>query len=197
MAEQREMVYSLALRIMHWIHAICIVLLSWSGMYIHYPGDFPFPGAMNGARYVHFITMYIVTFNLVVKVYHALVTGYYRQIWFYWRHFKDLTPLMRYYLWMEEVEPKDGRLNPGQRLTYSMWLFLLIFEALTGFALYGMSQFLWVGWVLQGLGYARMLHFLGGWLFIITTMVHVYLGLYHGLGLLRGIITGYEEPRKA
>ncbi|MDI3280207.1 MAG: cytochrome b/b6 domain-containing protein, partial [Bacillota bacterium] len=105
--------------------------------------------------------------------------------------------LAQYYLWMDVPEPKEGRLNAGQRATYSMWLFLLIFEALTGFALYGMAKFQWVGWVLQGMGYVRMLHFLGAWLFIITTLAHVYLGLYHGLGLLRGIITGYEEPRKA
>ncbi|MDI6870450.1 MAG: cytochrome b/b6 domain-containing protein [Bacillota bacterium] len=181
----------LAIRIMHWVHAACILLLIWSGFYIHYPASFAFPGAMNGARIVHFISMYVVVFNLIAKVYHAIVTGYYKTIWFYWRHFKDLGPLFAYYLWLRETEPKDGHLNPGQRLTYTMWLFLLIFEAVTGFGLYfylpSARQFL------GGMQWLRTFHFLGAWLFAITTLIHVYLGLYNGLHLFKGIITGYED----
>mgnify|MGYP000894731939 FL=1 len=195
---KREPDQSLAIRIMHWIHALCIVLLAWSGMYIHYPGAFSFPGAMNGARYIHFIAMYVVTMNLIIKIYHALVTGYYKQIWFYMRHTKDLVPLAKYYLWMSDVEPKEGHLNPGQRATYSMWLFLIIIEALTGFALYQLPGFGWVTRICGGtLYWVRVVHFLGNWLFIITTGIHIYLSLYHGLGLLRGMLTGYEEPLKS
>ncbi len=190
---QRKPDQPLAIRIMHWIHALCMVLLAWSGMYIHYPGDLWFPGAMNGARYVHFLAMYVVTMNLIVKVYHALVTGYYKQIWFYLRHTKDLVPLVKYYLWFSDVEPRDGHLNPGQRLTYSMWLFLMIFEAITGYALYMLPGFEWARFG-ASLYWVRVGHFLGCWLFIITTGIHVYLSFYHGLDLMRGMITGYEQP---
>ncbi len=192
----REMDQPLAIRLMHWIHAISIILLAWSGMYIHYPASIGFPGAMNGARMVHFITMYVVTFNLIWKVYHAIVTGYYKTIWFYWRHLKGMPKLAAYYLWMTDEEPKEGHLNHGQRMTYTLWLFLLIFEAITGFALYGMPQFGWAPQYLAGLNWVRELHFLGAWLFVITTLIHVYLGFYAGTHLLRGIITGYEYPQR-
>jgi thiosulfate reductase cytochrome b subunit len=44
-----------------------------------------------------------------------------------------------------------------------------------------------------GMTWTRTLHFFGAWLFAITTQIHMYLGFYAGLHLLRGIITGYEE----
>lgn len=183
----------LAIRIMHWVHAACILLLVWSGFYIHYPGLYAFPGAMNGARYIHFISMYVVVINLVVKVYHAMVTGYYKTIWFYFRHVKDLPALVAYYLWFSEWEPKDGHLNPGQRATYSFWLFLMIFEAITGFALYLFPGFGWAASLLGGLTWVRLLHFAGAWLFAIVTLIHVYLGVYAGMHLMKGIIVGYED----
>jgi Ni/Fe-hydrogenase 1 B-type cytochrome subunit len=181
----------LAIRIMHWVHAACILLLVWSGFFIHYPGLFAFPGGMNGARIVHFISMYVVVFNLIIKTYHAIVTGYYKTIWAYPKHLAQFGALAAYYLWFSETEPKDGHLNPGQRATYSFWLFLLVFEAITGFGLY-----FYLPWARAGLGgmqWLRTFHFLGAWLFVITTFIHVYLGFYAGLHLLRGIVTGYEE----
>lgn len=181
----------LAIRLMHWVHAACILLLIWSGFYIHYPGLFAFPGAMNGARLVHFVAMYVVVFNFVIKVYHAIVTGYYKTIWFYLRHVGDLVPLVAYYLWFSETEPKDGHLNPGQRATYSFWLFLLVWEALTGFALYFYLP--WARNWLGGMQWLRMGHFLGAWLFAITTAIHVYLCFYAGMHLMKGMVSGYEE----
>lgn len=182
---------SLAIRLMHWVHTACILLLLWSGFYIHYPALFGFPGAMDGARLVHFIAMYVVVFNLIIKVYHAIVTGYYKSIWAYPRHFLQMPALVAFYLWFSETEPKEGHLNPGQRITYSFWLFLLIFEALTGFGLY-----FYLPVIRQyggGMQWLREMHFIGAWLFAIITAIHVYLGLYNGLHLFKGIITGYED----
>ncbi|MCL4517530.1 MAG: cytochrome b/b6 domain-containing protein [Firmicutes bacterium] len=193
----REMDQPIAIRLMHWIHVTSIVLLVWSGAYIHYPAAFGFPGAMNGARSVHFIAMYVIVFNLIWKVYHAVVTGYFKTIWLYGRHLKELPGFFAYHLLMTGGEPpKEGRFNSGQRMTYTLWLFLLIAEAITGFALYGMRPFGWAPWYLARLNWLRELHFLGAWLFVITTVLHVYMVFYDGLHLLRGMITGYEQPQQ-
>ncbi len=169
--------YPAALIAMHWIHLLSMGLLLLSGLYIHYVF---WAGWMGTMRQIHFITMYVLVFVVVVRGYWALVGG--RDIGNFFPQKENrgtFLEILKYYLFLRRTHPKTAKFNPLQKITYDFWALLLVLEAISGFALYwpGVSFFatlnLWVG----GLGVMRMIHFLIMWLFIVTVGAHIYLGL--------------------
>jgi Ni/Fe-hydrogenase 1 B-type cytochrome subunit len=165
-------------RVMHYIHWISMVVLVVSGFYIHFPWT---SGYMAEMRYLHFLFMYILAFNWVVRVYWAIF-GSERDI----RNFLPeeanrgkLLPLIRYYLFLEEKHPRTAKYNPLQKMTYVFWFFLVFLQGLTGFSLYwpGFPLFAsfnqWVG----GLAVMRSIHYLIMWVFLVTVALHIYLSL--------------------
>lgn len=177
--------HPLTARIIHWIFMISMGLLIFSGFYIHSPF---FPEGMGWMRFVHFISMYVILLNLVVRIYWAFM-GKPKD----WRDFAfqkvnrgKFIPTIKYYLFLKKEHPIAGKYNPLQKMTYLSWIPLLIFQALTGFALYNGSIFglidaqktmKWFVYICGGLTNVRILHFLVMWLFIITIAIHVYLVL--------------------
>ena len=58
-------------RIMHHVHLLCIMALASTGFFIHKPNFSLFGIDMNLARYIHFITAFIVLLNSVTRIYWA------------------------------------------------------------------------------------------------------------------------------
>jgi Ni/Fe-hydrogenase 1 B-type cytochrome subunit len=169
--------HPLSARIMHFVHLSCMILLAISGFYIHKPGVIK--GSMILWRTIHFYAMWIVTLNLVARFYWSLF-GAPRDI----REFLPvkenrgkLVKLIPYYLFLNREHPVTGKFNTLQKGTYNFWFFLLIVQAITGFALY------WHQWPLfaklnlmvGGLAEMHLVHYAIMWVFIWTTMIHVYL----------------------
>jgi len=63
-AHYRE-AHPLVFVINHWIHLICMIMLAFSGFYIHYPF---FDGFMGVARGMHFVAMFVVLINLTFRI---------------------------------------------------------------------------------------------------------------------------------
>jgi Ni/Fe-hydrogenase 1 B-type cytochrome subunit len=132
-------------------------------------------------RYIHFLFMYVLAFNWIVRIYWAIF-GSERDIKNFLPEEENrgkLLPLVKYYLFLQEKHPKTAKYNPLQKMTYVFWFFLVFLQGLTGFSLYwpDLSLFAsfnqWVG----GLAVMRSIHYLIMWVFIVTVVLHVYLSL--------------------
>jgi Ni/Fe-hydrogenase 1 B-type cytochrome subunit len=172
-----------------------MVVLAFTGFYIHYPF---FAADMALMRQLHFIFMYVVLIALVWRIWFAFFgqtavvkgsrTALKRDIHNFIpqeenRH--QLIETVKYYLFLRKTHPISGKYNPLQKLAYVALAGLLVVQAYSGFALYGPVQnsVLWpffgfgVDLVGGSLMYMRMFHFLVMWLFILITMIHVYLSV--------------------
>ena len=196
--------WNLVYRMNHWIRAISIFTLIFTGYYIYWP--FLSGGEdsqlMNLMRFFHFISMYVVILSFIAQLYFD------RDIWEYmptWNKIKTIPDMLAYYLFLKDTHEEYGKFNPLQALTYFFWGLLLIIETLTGFAIYSgnifgiwdsRETFAWVNNILGGMPITRLVHFAIMWIFIITVPVHIYMVFLKGLtdkdNTLLSIFTGYK-----
>jgi cytochrome b subunit of formate dehydrogenase len=114
-----------------------------------------------------------------------------------WKEFaiggKDIASaigVLKYYGYMSNDKPHVAKYNVLQKMSYNMFLYMMVIQALTGFALvttpilFGSSpRDLLVGWWLGAMaggtdlaGWGvRTVHYILNWLFIIMSTVHFYL----------------------
>ena len=209
----RNLVWSRAYRIDHWVRAAAVASLVFTGFYIHSPFFGPGPGdlAMAWVRWGHFLSANVLILGLIVRVYLAFNSRFDAD----WRDFgilknlRGVPAMASYYFFLRPDHPQYRRYNPLQALTYVLWLLLLPFMALTGFAVYkgqffGLTQsntaFLWVTNLLGGESAVRLWHFLGMWVFLATIVIHVYAAVLASWwmrdGTLSSIFTGYKETKE-
>jgi Ni/Fe-hydrogenase 1 B-type cytochrome subunit len=179
--------------IMHWVHLVSMGVLVFTGFYIHWPFRFPWM-TMGVAQYLHFIFMYIVMLDLAVRVYWAFFGGGsslekgmrdkeqdFRNFGPQAANRGQLAETVKYYLFLRKTHPRTGKFNSLQKGTYVFWAFLLLAQGYTGFAIYGPTydwSFFQAGTTLVGgLMAMRTIHYLIMWVFILTTMIHVYLSV--------------------
>lgn len=182
--------------LMHWLHLVSIICLTITGFYIHQPFV---PGLMSFMRGSHIFFMWLLIIVAIVRVIWAFVgrssAHGSRDVVADRRHFGwqrenrgTLWPTIGYYLFLRKNPPAGGKFNPLQKATYVLWLVLIVLQALTGFMLWDTTQELLrpLTYSLGGLYYVRTIHYLIMWLFIITTLVHIYLSAMHreALGLM-------------
>lgn len=173
---------------MHWIHLLSIVVLTYTGFYIHRPFG---PGSMDLMRTLHFIFMFVLVLTAIVRVYWAFAgagsasQGSRTKIRDY-RHFGPQREnkgkaweTVRYYVFLRKSHPVGAKYNTLQKGTYIAWLVLVALQAVTGFAIWANWQefFLPITNLIGGLVVMRMVHYLIMWLFIITAWVHIYLSI--------------------
>jgi Ni,Fe-hydrogenase I cytochrome b subunit len=176
-------------KLMHAGHMLLMVLLGITGMYIRFPY---FDDGRIAMRGLHYFAMIFVTIILVMRVWYAFKSKNPD-----WREFavtrKDLASalgVLAYYGYFSDNKPHVAKYNVMQKLSYQLFLVMMVMMAFTGFALVtspliaGTSPRDWlVGWWLGAMvgstdlagWYMRMLHYILNWGFIIMTTVHVYL----------------------
>ena len=199
--------WNLVYRINHWIRAISIFTLIFTGYYIYWPFLSPEEDSqlMNLMRFFHFISMYIIILSFIAQLYFD------KDIWEYlptWNKIKTIPDMLAYYLFLKDTHEEYGKFNPLQALTYFFWGLLLIIETLTGFAIYSgnifgiwdsRTAFGWVNNILGGMPITRLVHFAIMWIFIITVPVHVYMVILKNLtdrdSTFWSIFTGYKLKR--
>jgi Ni/Fe-hydrogenase 1 B-type cytochrome subunit len=180
--------------IAHWTHLVSMVVLAFTGAYIHYPF---FEWQMAVARTLHFIFMYVVLAAFVARLYFALfgrsaTLAASRTLRRDARNFVpqaenrgQLLEIAKYYLFLRKTHPATGKYNPLQKLAYSAMGLLLVMQAVTGFTMYSPLRdtpfLVWVTGSLGGLMAVRQIHYLTMWAFIALVMGHVYLSVAEGL----------------
>jgi Ni/Fe-hydrogenase 1 B-type cytochrome subunit len=189
-------VYDAAIRIWHWLTALCIVVLAITGYFIGSP-----PPTMSGEaathflfgyiRFVHFSAGMILGVMFLLRIYRVLLGGpHARQIFYvpFWSFawWKDVFNEIGWYLFLKPPKEYVGHNPLAHAAMFFMFLLPLIVLLLTGFALF--AEFMGVntwwytlfGWVLQVLGDSmtvRTWHQLAMWIILIFSMVHMYMAI--------------------
>ena len=188
----KELYYHpLPARILHWVNAANIGLLTTTGLYIRDPGHFSLFANMDIARKTHFIAIYLIIYGIMIRIYYSYLSKDYREILFQRKDIKELPVLMKYYLFLSKSSPDYGKYNPGQKLLYNAWAVLAFCQAVTGFTLYWPDALTRFGRLLGGPVVIRQFHFMLTWVFIVTVALHVYLSCLGGWTVIKSMITGY------
>jgi Ni/Fe-hydrogenase 1 B-type cytochrome subunit len=209
MANEMIKEWNFAYILEHWIRVISIGVLIFTGIYIHWPFIPGGPDSMIMAsmRFLHFVAAYVLILGLIVRIYMAFRSTFDSD----WKDFsiiqnlKNVPDILGYYLFMKGSHKDYRKYNPLQALAYLVVGLAIIFEALTGAALYHGSlfgfikaptSFLWVSNMLGGESYTRIWHILVMWFFIIFVLIHVYMSIMITMinkdKSLSSIFTGYK-----
>jgi Ni/Fe-hydrogenase 1 B-type cytochrome subunit len=180
--------WNAAFRIDHWVRVLAVSALTLTGFYIHGPWGSGGENVMATMRFWHFAASYVLVLGLAVRVYLAFRSRFspdwqdFRVV----RNLRNVPDVLKYYLFLGRTHKDYGRYNPMQALTYLSWVFLILFMAVTGCALYrgsvfGLFQaqdgFGWVSALLGGEANVRLLHYFGMWAFLVTVAIHVYMAV--------------------
>ncbi len=171
--------YPAPARLMHTINLLCLLALGATGFFIHKPTFSLLGVTMNTARYIHVIAGFMIALNLFYRFYWSIFGGP-RDITSFLPDKENsgkLFPLISYYLFMRKTQPKTAKYNPMQKATYNFWFFLIIFQAIIGFALLWKTNPMLASVIdaLGGLMMVKAIHYLTMWVFIVTVMIHVYM----------------------
>jgi Ni/Fe-hydrogenase 1 B-type cytochrome subunit len=193
--------------ITHWINLICIIVLAFTGFYIHYPW---FPGWMSVARGAHFFFMYTLIINLAVRLIFLFVVktagvpgnrnvdtdikSWLPQKANRGKFFSTIA----FYLFMRRKHPTTAKYNSLQKIAYILMPLLIVAMAWTGFSIYGpymdneffRSSLERVG----GPHNMRIIHYFLMWVMIIFTLVHAYLANIFGMAPTKLMFAWKETP---
>ena len=190
--------HPLPLMLSHWSNLISIIVLTFTGFYIHYPF---FAGFMGAARSLHFFFMYLLLITITARVIMAFTVKDTNQMgskerdwdWKNWipqaenRH--QLVETAKYYLFMRKehvISAKNGAL---QKISYLATIPLTYAIAYAGFAIYTPAQHwgIWNSFFAPGLAFVggdmnmRIIHYFLMWAIILFTMIHAYLANIYGV----------------
>jgi Ni/Fe-hydrogenase 1 B-type cytochrome subunit len=200
------------LRFMHWIAALCIVVLAVTGFYIGKPYFVPAgdPGAaylMGWFRFVHFVSAALFVMTGIVRLYWLFMGNRFERLPALFpvrkRDFQNLTRIVKFYLMIDTKRaPKYLGHNPLQQFSYTGVYLVAALMVVTGFAMYGQSNpggfiytaFNWVNPLMGGAPIVRFVHHVLTWVFLIFIPIHVYLALradaLERTGTISSIISG-------
>lgn len=188
-------------RAMHYVHLLSILILIATGFFIYKPNFSLFGLSMHMVRIIHYYAAFIIVLNLVARFYWSIF-GAAKDIGDFLPKKENrgkLFSLIAYYAFMRKSRPATAKYNTLQKSTYVFWFFLLIFQAITGFALLWNMDPAWASLVASvgGLGNMHMIHYLVMWLFIVTAMVHIYLVLFEEFNSSKLMFLGIESGESA
>ena len=190
-------VWELPVRFYHWLNALCIVVLCVTGYIIAKP-----PGLMSQVeanfsywfgivRFVHFVAGFVFLFNFVFRIYWGFVGNKYAT----WDNYiplrvaqwKDFWQVIKTDILMIDNEPERiiGH-NTVAAVSYFVLFLAFLLQCATGFGLYAQTSTsslfqLFTGLIpmFGGEMNARIIHHLLMWFFILFSIVHIYIVLYH------------------
>lgn len=191
MATERIKVYvwEIPVRATHWINFLCVLTLSFTGLYI---GD-PFIHAtsskqfiMGWIRFIHFTAAYTLLMNNIVRLYWAFAGNKYTSIAnlfpFSPKKLGDLAEDIKTYLFIGDREKCSVGHTALGGLSYLVLMTAFAFMIISGFAMYSVTHTgaIWIllgGWLLgsMDLQTIRLYHHLLMYGILVYAMVHVYI----------------------
>ena len=208
-----DFVYSAANRLLHWLRALTVTILTVTGFYIAEP-FLSAPGSSDKLVFaqwgmVHYITGFVLIAAAMLRIY-LFFFGHKHE--HETRSVKDVLSLkswiiqLKSYFFIDELQ-KKGIYGPLQFATYFMITVLVILAILTGLILYsnvyhqGFGGMIyeplhiltkWMG----GLAQVRLIHHITMWGFIIFVPIHVYMVIWSAIRFRHNamdvMFTGYD-----
>jgi Ni/Fe-hydrogenase 1 B-type cytochrome subunit len=206
----RVYVWELAVRISHWFIFLPVVVLSFTGYYIHNPfivAKSTTTFLMATTRFIHVVAGFVFISAFLLRLY-----------WFFkgnnWSNWRAFVPIHRrqwrgmggmvaYYSFLRKDLAHHVGHNALAAVTY-LWMFTLMFiEIITGLTLYTQVRGKWVlgwlfGWIpgVIDIQYIRLTHFCIMFAFFVFVIHHVYsaqlVSWEERNGLMESIFTGYK-----
>jgi len=212
-ARRTVYVFELPVRICHWVIVVGIVVLSFTGYYLHHPflsgsGLSGHPGFTYAEmRFIHESTGFVFIAAVLFRIYWSFVGNRY----VHWRALlpitraqrRDLRETARFYFFFQRRPPSINGHNPLAGLAYIVLYLGFIVTILTGLGLFAWvirtppwtTLFGWT-WSVMSVPALRLLHFLLLFWYIAFAIHHVYSAVLFDLeernGELSSMITGYK-----
>ncbi|MGZ4288715.1 MAG: Ni/Fe-hydrogenase, b-type cytochrome subunit [Solirubrobacteraceae bacterium] len=207
-------VFELPVRIVHWTIVVSIIVLSFTGYYIHHPfvsgtGTPGHPGFTLGTiRFIHESVGFVFIAAVMFRIYWCFVGNQYVR----WSALfpitktqrNDLRHTVQFYLFLRRDPARLNGHNPLAGLAYVLLYLGFIVTILTGLGL-----FAWVihtppwttlfGWTTTVMSEPslRLLHFILMFFYIAFAVHHVYSAWLYDIeercGELSSIVTGYKD----
>ncbi len=206
----RVYVWQWPVRITHWTIAICITVLTVTGLYMHMPylqGGGSGVLKMGTMRFVHEISGFVLLAALVLRVYWYFAGNRCSRWASYFplsrRQHKRLAHTIGYYsFWRRMPMPEVGH-NPLAAVFYLGVYFAIGIECLTGLALFATVSHntlagFFTGWLLHSVDiqYLRLTHYFVMFLLIGFFVHHVYSALINAFdlknGMMESIFSGWK-----
>ncbi|MCL2808228.1 MAG: cytochrome b/b6 domain-containing protein [Coriobacteriia bacterium] len=181
--------------ITHWINLIAMILLVFTGFYIHFPF---FEGWMGVARGVHVFCGFTLFLNCLLRIILAFVVksaahAGCRKVEPDYKSFlpqrdnrHQFGAWIKYYLFVKKEHPLGAKFGVLQKISYLIVPLLITIVFITGLCLWGvtyeLAPFAALNELVGGLMIMRIIHYYLMWVFILFTFVHVYLATIGGLG---------------
>ncbi|HMN25783.1 MAG: cytochrome b/b6 domain-containing protein [Ignavibacteriaceae bacterium] len=200
MRKKNFYVYKAFERFWHWMQAILIFFLAFSGFEIH--GSYTFFGFKEAVTY-HNIAAYMLIVLIVFAIFWHFSTGEWRQ---YVPSLKNIKAQLNYYIFgifKDSPHPTKKtvltKLNPLQKLTYFGLKILVIPVIVTSGLLYMLYRYPQRHGIealnIQSLEYIAIIHTIAAFLLVSFIITHLYL-ITTGEKVttnLKAMLTGYEE----
>lgn len=195
----RQYRFSAEIRWAHWIRALVIFVLIFTGFYLASP--FITPAAVDEPikfqnalfRFWHMVCGFILMAITTFRVYLYFFDAHSRQ--YEWasmedaRHITSWIRQIKSYLYLDQF-PKRGMYGPLQNASYLILMLIVIAEVLTGAILYshvyhnGMGHFFGVifgplEYLMGGLANVRNIHYIFMWCIIIFIPIHIYMVFWY------------------
>ncbi len=200
MQKKQVYVYKAFERFWHWMQAILIFFLAFSGFEIH--GSYTFFGFQDAVKY-HNIAAYMLIVLIVFAIFWHFSTGEWRQ---YVPSFNNIAAQLNYYIFgifKNSPHPTKKtvltKLNPLQKLTYFGLKILVIPVIVTSGLLYMLYRYPQRHGIealnIESLELIAIIHTIAAFLLLSFIITHLYL-ITTGEKVttnLKAMLTGYEE----
>lgn len=200
MKKKQVYVYKAFERFWHWMQAILIFFLAFSGFEIH--GSYTFFGFHDAVKY-HNIAAYMLIVLIVFAIFWHFSTGEWRQ---YVPSFNNIAAQLNYYIFgifKNAPHPTKKtvltKLNPLQKLTYFGLKILVIPVIVTSGLLYMLYRYPQRHGIealnIESLELIAIIHTIAAFLLVSFIITHLYL-ITTGEKVttnLKAMLTGYEE----
>ena len=200
MSKKQVYIYQGFERFWHWLQALLIIFLAFTGFEVH--GTYTFFGFKFAVQY-HNLAAWMLIFLIVFAIFWHLTTGEWKQ---YIPTVKNLKAQLNYYIFgifRNAPHPTKKtvltKMNPMQKLTYFGLKILVIPLSVTSGLLYIFYRYPTKHGIdainIQSLEFVAIFHTLAAILLVLFFIIHLYL-ITTGETLtsnLKAMLTGYEE----
>jgi len=198
-------VWELPVRAYHWINALCITSLVFTGFLIGNPialmkGTEAYANYWFGTvRFIHFVSAFVFFFNFLFRIYWGFVGNEFSR----WYNFIPLKRCqwkeMLNVIKVDILQTSHKEINSIGHNSLASFIYFITFvifllQSITGFGMYSAMStaalpklFAWIVPFMGGDMHVRQLHHILMWGFILFAMVHIYLVFYHDYIERRGV----------
>jgi Ni/Fe-hydrogenase 1 B-type cytochrome subunit len=206
----RVYVWELPVRVSHWFIFLPVVVLSFTGYYMHNPfivAKSTTPFLMATIRFIHVVAGFVFIGAFLLRVYWFFKGN----SWSNWRAFvpihrrqwRGMGQMVAYYSFLSRDLVRYVGHNALAAVTYMIMFTLMLIEIVTGLTLYTQVRGRWLlaplfSWLPRVIDIQniRLIHFCIMFAFFAFVIHHVYSAVLvsweEGNGLIESIFTGYK-----